>query len=144
MEKKKIKSDFKKQLIKDKNKVLAIILRNGNYPAGLTFYNSDRDFVQVGTWHYQKGFKVKAHRHKVFKRIASRTQEVIMVKQGKMRVEIFNNQDKKIKNILLKKGEVMIYLAGGHAFEILENNTQIFEVKNGPFLGVAKDKKIIK
>ena len=134
---------MRKEIIKDKNVILAITLRNGDYPKGLTFFNNDNDFIQVGTWNYQKGAKVKNHRHKIFKRQALRTQEVIMVKKGKMKVAIYNEKDKLVKNIILKKGDVMIYLAGGHGFEILENNTQIFEVKNGPFLGVDKDKKII-
>ena len=134
---------MRKEIIKDKNKLIATVLRNGDYPKGLAFFNDDNDFIQVGTWNYDKGKLVKDHRHKVFSRQARRTQEVIMVKSGKMKVKIFTDKDKLIKNIILKKGDVIIQLNGGHGFEILENNTQIFEVKNGPFMGVEKDKKIL-
>ena len=48
-----------------------------------------------------------------------------------------------LTSIILNAGDIIVYLAGGHDFEILENNTQIFEVKNGPYLGTEKDKKII-
>lgn len=135
---------MKKEIIKEKSKILAIILRNGDYSPGLVFYNNDKDFIQVGTWHYQKGMKLKAHRHKIYPRIALRTQEVVYVKSGEIKVFVYNDKEKLKKKIKLTKGDIMIFLNGGHSFEILENNTQVFEVKNGPYLGVEKDKKIIK
>ena len=35
----------------------------------------------------------------------------------------------------------MIILSGGHGYEILEDNTQIIEAKNGPFIDVETDKR---
>jgi hypothetical protein len=37
----------------------------------------------------------------------------------------------------------MVLLAGGHGYEILEDNTKILEVKNGPYLGASEDRKRI-
>jgi hypothetical protein len=35
----------------------------------------------------------------------------------------------------------MVMLKGGHGYDILENNTQVLEVKNGPFTSVEKDRE---
>ena len=37
-------------------------------------------------------------------------------------------------------GDFAVLLAGGHGYEIQEDDTRIIETKNGPFLGVDLDK----
>jgi len=39
-----------KEIIKDKDKILAIILKDGDFPEGLNFHTKDDDFLQVATW----------------------------------------------------------------------------------------------
>ena len=132
-----------REIIKDKKKILVLILRNGNFPQGLNFYTKDKDFIQMATWNYEKGKKTIPHAHKIAPRLAKRTQEVIYLKSGKVRLSIYNERGKIIKKTILKSGDIAIIFGGGHSFEILENKTQALEVKNGPFLGVKKDKKNI-
>ena len=137
------KQELKKQEIYDGDNLLAFVLKNGEYPEGLKFYNRDEDFIQVGTWNYNKGQKVKAHIHCFLNRLSKRTQEMVYLKSGKMKSNIYDEKGDLLTSIILNAGDIIVYLAGGHDFEILENNTQIFEVKNGPYLGTEKDKKII-
>lgn len=134
---------MKQEIIKDKNKILVLILRNGDFPEGLNFYTKDKDFIQVATWNYNKGKKTVPHRHKIVKRIATRTQEVIYVKSGKIRIKIYTDEEKLCKKTILKAGDVAIIFAGGHAYEVLKSKTQAFEIKNGPYPGLEKDKKVI-
>ncbi|MDP2947203.1 MAG: hypothetical protein Q8N88_03740 [Nanoarchaeota archaeon] len=134
---------MRKEEIKDKKKVLVLILRNGEFPSGLNFYTKDKDFVQVATWKYDKSKKTSAHLHKIAKRVAKRTQEVVYIKKGKVRLNIYNKTGQKIKKIVLKQGDIAVIFEGGHSFEILENKTQALEIKNGPYPGIKKDKKII-
>ena len=68
--------------------LLAIILRSGDYPEGLNFYNKEEDFIQLGTWKYQKGQKIKGHNHLIFERAAQRTQEAVYLKSGKLPVDL--------------------------------------------------------
>lgn len=133
-----------KEIIKDKNQTLALILKNGEFPEGLNFHTQDSDFVQVATWNYSKGKKSSTHAHKFYSRTSSRTQEVIYVKKGKCRVKIYGEDDKLLKEIILKEGDLIIIFGGGHAFEVLEDGTQVLEVKNGPYPGIEKDKRDIK
>jgi quercetin dioxygenase-like cupin family protein len=132
---------MKKEIIKDKNQILVLILRNGDFPQGLNFHTEDEDFVQVATWNYQKGKRSSLHSHKIVKRVANRTQEVIYLKKGKIKGEIYTDDDKFLKEIILKEGDLAIIFAGGHAFEVLEDNTQVLEIKNGPYPGLKKDKR---
>lgn len=135
---------MKKEIIKDKNKILALILRNSNFPQGLNFYTRDKDFIQLATWNYDRGKKTLPHAHKIVKRVATRTQEVIYVKSGKIKIEIYTDKDKLCKKKILKPGDITVIFAGGHSFKILEDNTQVLEIKNGPYLGIEKDKKVIR
>lgn len=134
---------MEKEIIKDKDRILAIILKNGDFAEGLHFYTKDSDFVQVSTWNYNAGKITIPHTHKLCERTANRTQEIIFVKSGSMKTKIYNDQDEFVKGIILRMGDVAVILAGGHSYEILENNTQILEMKNGPYLGLEKDKKEI-
>jgi cupin fold WbuC family metalloprotein len=132
---------LKKEEIYDKNKLMAFILKNKEYPSGIKFYNKDDDFIQVGTWNYKKGKRIEPHLHRIFNRVAKRTQETVFLKSGKIKSNIYNEKGKLLASVVLNTGDIIIYLAGGHDFEILEDNTQVLEVKNGPYPGKEKDKK---
>ena len=56
---------------------------------------------------------------------------------------MYNEANKKIKTVILKSGDMIIILGGGHSYKILENSTQAIEFKNGPFLGNEIDKTLI-
>ena len=131
---------MKKELIKDGDFILAIVLRGTDYPPGLKFYNSYEDFLQVGTWNYSKGQKIDSHMHIITQKKINRTQELIYVKNGQVKNNIYNEEKTLIDSIILKKGDMVIQLAGGHDFEVLKNNTQVLMVKNGPYLGQENDK----
>ena len=48
-----------------------------------------------------------------------------------------------MREIIVSQGEVIILLRGAHGYEILEDNTQVLEFKNGPYLGAEIDRKRI-
>lgn len=127
--------------IKDTNVLLACVLKGKAFPEGLCFHTKDTDFVQVGTWRYKKGKKTIPHRHMRAKRIAMRTQEVLFVKTGRVRAEIYTDREKLVEKVLLRAGDILMVFAGGHSYEILEDGTEVLEVKNGPYIGIEKDKK---
>jgi len=131
------------EVIKDGDLTLAIIIRHEDFKEGLNFFSKDEDFVQVGTWNYNKGKVLNAHNHLVFDRTVNRTQEVVIIKSGKLKADFYNEEDKVITSTELNAGDVFICLNGGHGYEVLEDNTQVMEVKNGPYLGVEKDKRLI-
>jgi hypothetical protein len=134
---------MKTEKIIDKDLTLAIIIRDADWEEGLNFASAEEDYQQVGFWNYNKGQKLQAHLHLIAPRQVLKTQEIIFVKQGKMRADIYSEKEKFLQSIELKAGDTCIFLNGGHGYEILENNTKVLEIKNGPYLGKEKDKKLI-
>jgi hypothetical protein len=121
----------------------ALIIDGSKIPDGLKFYTSDDKFVQVASWKYEEGKTLDAHSHKICERTSNVTQEVVIVKKGSIKVKIFNNDEELIAEEIIKEGDILIQFQGGHEYEILEDDTEVFEVKNGPYPGLEKDKKVI-
>jgi len=121
--------------------LISIIYRDSDWVKGLNFITPDELFVQVGSWWYDKGKKLDSHIHKEFDRNATRTQETIYVKQGSVKVLLYTEKEEFFQDYILHQGDLAVFGYGGHGYEILEDNTQIIESKNGPFISVDKDKK---
>lgn len=132
-----------KEIIKDKDQILVLILKGGDFPKGLNFHTQDSDFVQVATWCYDKGKKSSVHSHNLVERVANRTQEVLYIRNGRVKLDIYTEDDKFLKDVILAAGDTAVILAGGHGIEVLEDNTQVLETKNGPYPGLEKDKREI-
>jgi len=117
-------------------RVFAVYIRSQDWESGLHFVSKDEDFIQVGLWGYDSGKKLGPHKHVINERKINITQEVIFVKRGKLRAFIYEDNHDLIKTVDLGPGDLMITLAGGHGYKILEDDTQVLEVKNGPFTGL--------
>ena len=127
--------------IKDKNEILCIILKSNEWKKGLNFLTPSDMFIQAGTWNYDKGKNLMAHVHKEYERKINKTMETIFIKKGSLKINLFSNDKKFLESIIIKKGDTAILCNGGHGYEIIENNTEVLEVKNGPFIDVDKDKE---
>ena len=62
------------------------------------------------------------------------TQDMIYVKNGSMRVLLYDENQKFLEDFILYKGDTAIFANGGHGYEILDDDTQIIESKNGHFM----------
>jgi len=129
------------ETIKDGDELLAIIYRNDDWVEGLNFITPNNLFIQAGSWHYNKGKKLASHIHKKHSRVANRTHECVYVKQGSLKVLLFDENKQFKKEFTLCAGDLAVMANGGHGYEILEDNTQILETKNGPFVDVETDKE---
>jgi hypothetical protein len=132
------------ETITHNGQIISIIYRDKDWVKGLNFITPDELFVQVGSWWYDKGRKLDSHIHKEFDRTATRTQETIYVKQGSVKVLLFTEKENFFQDYILYQGDLAVFGYGGHGYEILEDDTQIIESKNGPFISVDKDKKKFK
>ena len=132
------------ETITHNGQIISIIYRDSDWIKGLNFITPDELFVQVGSWWYDKGKKLDSHIHKDFDRKATRTQETIYVKQGSVRVLLFTEEEEFLQDYILHQGDLAVFGYGGHGYEILKDDTQVIESKNGPFISVDKDKKKFK
>jgi hypothetical protein len=129
------------KIIKHEKKIISIIYKNSDWVEGLNFITPDDFYLQVGSWWYKKGKKLDAHIHKDYERVANRTQESIYVKKGSVKVSIYTEEQNFLENFILEEGDLAIFGYGGHSYDILEDDTQIIETKNGPFVSAEFDKK---
>ena len=128
--------------IKDKETVLArYIPSKYAWKEGLNFFSENKEFVQAGTWGYQKNKILHAHKHNVVIRKTEITQEVLYIKKGRILAQIYDLSEKLIREIEVYRDDILIMLNGGHGYKILEDNTQVLEIKNGPYPGAEKDRK---
>ncbi|MEY4647444.1 MAG: hypothetical protein RIQ98_1280 [Bacteroidota bacterium] len=128
--------------VKEGDLVLARhIPANSTWKDGLNFYSQDDDFIQVGVWGYGTGKELKAHIHNEVKREVLWTQEVLFVRSGKLQATIFDTSEKKVADLEVNAGDIIILLRGGHGYGILEEGTQVLEIKNGPYVGPDRDRR---
>ena len=64
---------------------------------------------------------------------------MFIVQKGKVQVDLYADSKKKIRTIILKKGDAIVLIHGIHAIKVLED-MQCISVKQGPFLGAEFDK----
>ena len=121
-------------------KIIAIVYRESDWVEGLNFITPDNLFIQVGSWWYQKGKILASHVHNEFSRETTRTHEMTYVKSGAMRVLLYDEEKNYLNDFIIREGDLAVFAYGGHGYEILEDNTQIIESKNGPFIDVKTDK----
>lgn len=122
---------------------LAIVVRAEDWEDGLNFVSSKADYQQVGIWGYDRGKLLNPHIHLVAPREVRYTQEVVFVRDGRIRADIYGAGKKLVKSVELKSGDAIILLAGGHGYEILDDHTRVLEIKNGPYVGPEKDRERI-
>lgn len=127
--------------IKYNEEILARHIPSEAWASGLGFYSNDEEFIQVGSWQYDKGKELLKHIHNPIERTVIRTQEVLYIKKGSIKAQIFSLDEILIDEIIAKEGDTVILLNSGHGYTILENNTQVLEIKNGPYLGADIDRR---
>jgi hypothetical protein len=107
---------------------------------GLAFFSSDPEFLQVGIWHYDNGRRLLAHTHNDAPRTVQRTHETLYVRKGRIEARIYNEARELVETLTAGEGDILTLMSGGHGYTILEDGTQVLEVKNGPYPGAERDR----
>ncbi len=128
------------EIIEHDGRIISIIHRSEDWKKGLDFITPNELFIQVGTWWYDRGRKLASHIHNDFDRPGGRTMESVYVRRGAMRVLLYAEDRSFLRDLVLREGDLAVFAYGGHGYEILEDDTQIIESKNGPFVDVETDK----
>ena len=116
----------------------AIVMRDSFNAKGISFVTGGDSLLELGYMNHDEGYVVKPHYHPKVKRVNYGTQEVIFIKKGSVKINFYSKDNILINYIILFKGDWIVFLNGGHGLEMLEN-TELIEVKNGPYLN-DKDK----
>ena len=120
--------------IYEKEKLLSLIIRRNFEKNGIEFFTPDTFSQQVGYMKRPVDYVIPPHTHRGIQRDVSVTQEVLLVKSGKVRVDFYNDDQNYLESRILYPGDVVLLAYGGHGFEMLEES-EIIEVKQGPYAG---------
>lgn len=122
------------QHILNKDKLLAVIVQNKFRDKGIKFFTPDDFSQQLGYMNHPQGHVIFPHVHNHMPREVKFTNEVLFVKSGKIRVDFYDDDQLYLQSKILYEGDVILLASGGHGFEMLEP-TEMFEVKQGPYVG---------
>jgi mannose-6-phosphate isomerase-like protein (cupin superfamily) len=114
--------------------VLAIILRDGPTELGIHFCTPADYSQQLACMRHPAGHVIPPHVHNHIPRSVHYTQEVLFLRRGRLRVDFYNNDRAFVESRELGPGDVLLLVAGGHGFEVIEE-IEMIEVKQGPYAG---------
>ena len=125
-------------------KILHTIVRKEDLTPGRKEVVSEDNFIQCAILNMEEGKTFNPHRH-IWK---ERTRNVIaqeswIVVQGSVKCIFYDLDDTIIATPVLYPGDASFTLEGGHTYQILEDNTLVYEYKTGPYEGQSLDKTFI-
>lgn len=123
-------------LIKHEDETLAIIIKGDEQDEGIRFFTPDDYSQQLAYMHHPTGKLIQPHVHNVVHREVHYTQEVLVIKRGRLRVDFFDQEQRYLKSYVLNAGDLILLSGGGHGFEVLEE-VVMYEIKQGPYAGEA-------
>jgi hypothetical protein len=126
-----------KKLLHIINRFSDIIGRNDIVP--------EDNFIQCATLKMENGKTFPPHKHITKDRHYNEqiAQESWIVVKGKVKCKLYDIDDQLIAEPILEEGDASFTLYGGHTYEILEENTVVYEYKTGPYEGQELDKTFL-
>lgn len=115
-------------------RLLGIIISAEFREPGIHFFTPNQFSQQVAYMRHTAGKVIPPHVHNPVPREVFYTQEVLVIKRGKLRVDFYSDAQEYLESHVLNAGDVVLLATGGHGFEILEE-VEMVEVKQGPYVG---------
>lgn len=119
---------------------IALIIRAEYDEPGIHFFTPANFSQQLALMKHTAGHKISPHVHNLVFRQVLFTQEVLLIRRGKVRVDLYSSDREHLCSRTLGEGDLVLLCGGGHSFEFLEETVMV-EVKQGPYAG-ENDKMI--
>ena len=105
----------------------------------------ENNFIQCATLKMEKDKTFRPHKHIEKSRSYEKqiAQESWVVIKGSVKCKFYDIDNQLIAEPILYPGDASFTLYGGHTYEILEDDTLVYEYKTGPYEGQALDKTFI-
>jgi hypothetical protein len=107
-----------------------------------TFYSPPEASFQFGLLAHKRGFSEPPHYHKPITRTIADLQQMFVVQRGTLSLELYSDEGKLLREIVLHPGDAIVLIHGVHALSAIED-FQCISVKQGPFLGTEQDKILV-
>jgi len=114
--------------------LLALILSHSFREPGIHFFTPGDLSQQLAYMRHPAGKVIEPHLHNPVRREIHYTQEVLILKTGRLRVDFYDHDRNYLQSRVLVAGDVILLIEGGHGFEVLEE-VEMIEVKQGPYVG---------
>ncbi len=124
--------------VKIEDQLYAIIIKNDYNKEGVQFFTPDSFSQQLAYMSHKSGHIIQPHVHTKVLREVHFTQEVLVIKKGKLRVDFYSEDREYLESRIISAGDIILLSSGGHGFEVVED-LEMVEIKQGPFVG-GKDK----
>lgn len=115
-------------------KLIAIIIPNDFNKDGIEFFTPNELSQQLAYMKRPKGYVIQKHKHNNIQRFVANTLETLFIKSGKVKVDLYDDNNNFIQDLILTTGDIILLVSGGHGFTMIEES-EIIEVKQGPYLG---------
>lgn len=112
----------------------ALIIRKDFQKPGIHFFTPESFSQQLAYMSRPEGHQIQPHFHREVQRDVCLTQEVLVIRKGRLKVDFYTAEKQPIGFRILEAGDVILLAEGGHGFQMLED-CEIFEIKQGPYLG---------
>ncbi len=120
------------ETITSDNLTIAIIIRSAYKPNGIEFFTPPEFSQQLGYINRPKGYFIPPHSHRLNDSKGFLTQEVLHVRSGQIKMELFNTKNEFVKETIISTGDTILLAQGGHSLEMLEE-CDLIEIKQGPY-----------
>ena len=123
-----------------KGKPLAFIIHVEMNLEKTTFLTPPEFNLQVGFVVYPATGEIARHLHRPLERRILGTTEVLVVKKGRCKIDIYNDDRELVATRELRAGDILLMVGGGHGFRMLED-TVLLEIKQGPYTGLDEKER---
>ena len=119
--------------IEHNNRLFALLISGSFNEPGVHFFTDNDLSQQLAFMQHPEGKIIQAHVHKPVKREIHYTQEVLVLRKGKLRVDFYDDDQTYVESHIIRAGDIILLVEGGHGFKALEE-IEMFEIKQGPFV----------
>ena len=121
--------------------LLACIIRSTYNPPSTIFISESASNPQYGIIAYPRGHVIPRHHHRPLPRTIEGTPETLFIRKGKVKADIYDKKLVLVASFSLNIGDIIVLHAGGHGFT-MEEDSSMFEVKQGPYAGSTANDKV--
>jgi hypothetical protein len=119
--------------IYNQKKLYALIVRRSyKKKKGVSFFTDKNATQQFGYINHKKNYIILPHRHNKRQSKILLTTEVIVILDGILRVDFYNNKEKYLFSKKLYANDLIMLSNGGHGFKVIKD-VKMIEVKQGPY-----------
>ena len=120
------------KILDQEENLLAYIIRFEDIKEGKNFITSNDAEFQLASFNLSDNTVIERHYHPKQERKIKYTNEVLIVLDGELEVDIYDNEKNHIQTVNLKSLDTIALIDGGHGISF-NSQTKFIEVKQGPY-----------